>query len=207
MEKNKENGSIKKSIKDWIQVIGISFLIAFVLNNFIIANSRVPSASMEPTIMTGSRIIGSRLTYHFSDIERGDVVIFVFGWNCPACGAIAEGEKQDSCPFCNLAITEKVETVYYVKRVIGIPGDKVDMNHGLLYLNNSKEPLKELYLSEKMSENATHHFEVPENSYFMMGDNRNNSADSRYWKNPYIVKDKVIAKVIFEYFPQMKIVQ
>ena len=91
MEKEKEQkpkGKIdwKAEIISWIQILAAAAVIAFVLTTFIIANSEVPSGSMENTIMTGSRVIGSRLNYLFTDPERGDVVIFVFGWECPACG-------------------------------------------------------------------------------------------------------------------------
>ena len=65
-----------KEVFSWIQIIVIAALIAFLLNNFVIANSRVPSASMENTIMTGSRLIGSRLHYNFTDPKRGDIIIF-----------------------------------------------------------------------------------------------------------------------------------
>lgn len=74
----KEPFNWKAELISWIQVLVIAALIAFVLNRFIIANSRVPSASMENTIMTHDRVIGSRLTYYFSDPQRGDVAIFYF---------------------------------------------------------------------------------------------------------------------------------
>lgn len=73
-EKEKKPVNWKSEIISWIQILVAAAAIAFVLNTFIIANSRVPSASMENTIMTGSRVIGSRLSYHFHEPERGDVV-------------------------------------------------------------------------------------------------------------------------------------
>ena len=85
-EQPKEPINWKAEILSWIQVIVAAAVIAFVITTFIIANSRIPSASMENTIMTGDRVIGSRLTYHFKDPERGDVVIFVFGYGCKNFG-------------------------------------------------------------------------------------------------------------------------
>ena len=76
----------KEEILSWIQVIVIAAVIAYVLTTFIIANSRVPSSSMENTIMAGSRVIGSRLSYRFGKPEQGDVAIFVFGYDCKECG-------------------------------------------------------------------------------------------------------------------------
>ena len=205
MEKEKEQkpkGKIdwKAEIISWIQILAAAAVIAFVLTTFIIANSEVPSGSMENTIMTGSRVIGSRLNYLFTDPERGDVVIFVFGWECPACGNTIEGEKQEICPYCESDVGKRGKTIYYVKRIIGIPGDVIDIVDDKVYLNGSDTPLEEPYLAE------TFHFEVPEGCYFMMGDNRNWSLDARYWKNPYISKDKIIAQVLFEYFPQIKLI-
>lgn len=175
-EEKKEN-SIKAEIISWLQILLTAACIAFVLNTFIIANSRVPTGSMENTIMTNDRVIGSRLSYRFSSPERGDIVIFRF--------------PDD-------------ESVYYVKRVIGLPGDTVDIVDGAVYLNGSDTPLEEPYLRQKMEPEEPMHFEVPEDSYFMMGDNRNYSYDARYWTNHFVHKDKLIAKVLFRYWPLNK---
>ena len=166
---------LKKEIISWIQIITAAVIIALVLNNFIIANSRVPSGSMENTIMTGDRVIGSRLSYKFGDPERGDIVIFRFPDN---------------------------EEIYYVKRVIGLPGDTIDIVDGHVYLNGSETPLEEPYIREPMIPEEPMHFEVPEDSYFMMGDNRNYSSDARRWKNTYVKREKLVAKVLFRYFPK-----
>lgn len=205
-KKDTEKTGWKAELISWIQIIVSAAVIAFVLNTFIIANSEVPTGSMENTIMTGSRVIGSRLNYHFTDPKRGDVVIFVYGWKCPVCQNTFEGEKLETCPVCESEIGRRGKTVYYVKRVIGLPGDTVDIIDDQVYLNGSDTPLEEPYLAEEMNQNETFHFEVPENSYFMMGDNRNYSLDARYWQNHYINKDKIIAKVLFEYFPKLKVI-
>lgn len=169
-----EKGGWKKELLEWVKIIVSAALIAFVLNTFIIANSEVPSGSMENTIMTGDRVIGSRLSYLFEEPERGDIVIFRFPDN---------------------------EKIYYVKRVIGLPGETVDIIDGQVYVND--EPLDEPYLREPMVPEAPMHFEVPEDSYFMMGDNRNYSLDARRWKNTYVKREKLIAKVLFRYFPRI----
>ena len=177
-EEPKEKFNLKEEIINWIQILVTAALIAFVLNRFIIANSRVPSASMENTIMTHDRVIGSRLHYYFEDPERGDVVIFYF--------------PDD--------VTEKT---YYVKRIIGMPGDVVDIRDGHVYLNGSDTPLDEPYIREPMETPVELHYEVPEGCYFMMGDNRNYSADARVWHNTYVKKEKIVAKVLFRYFPKI----
>ena len=83
-EKKEKTGWVAELIS-WIQVLVSAAVIAFVLTTFVIANSEIPTGSMENTIMAGSRVIGSRLHYKFSEPERGDVAIFVFGWQCPQC--------------------------------------------------------------------------------------------------------------------------
>lgn len=196
----------KAELISWIQVLATAAAIAFVLTTFIIANSEVPTSSMENTIMAGSRVIGSRLHYKFSEPERGDVAIFVWGWQCPECGVMGEGEyKPDACPRCDYNIGKRTNTIYYVKRIIGLPGDVIDIVDDEVFLNG--EPMVEPYLAEEMNQGETYHFEVPEDHYFMMGDNRNYSLDARYWVNPYISEDKMVAKVLFEYFPTPKLIK
>ena len=170
----KPKGSWKKELWEWVKIILSAAVIAFVLNTFIIANSQVPSGSMENTIMTGDRVIGSRLSYLLESPERGDIVIFHFPDN---------------------------EKIYYVKRIIGLPGDTVDIVDGKVYLNGSPTPLEEDYIREPMVPEPPMHFEVPEDSYFMLGDNRNYSADARRWTNTYVKRKKIVAKVLFRCYP------
>ena len=177
---NNSDFDVVKEIFSWISIIVVAAVIALVLNLFIIANSRVPSASMENTIMTGDRVVGFRLTYLFQEPKRGDIIIFKF--------------PDD-------------ESLYYVKRIIGEPGDIVDIKDGKVYLNNSETPLEEDYIKEPMIPEADMHFEVPDGAYFCLGDNRNNSADCRRWVHPYVYKEKIIAKVIFRYFPGFKMLK
>ena len=172
----KESGALRELLS-WIQIIVIAAVVAFVLNNFLIANSRVPTGSMENTIMTGDRVIGSRLSYRFEDPARGDIIIF----HAP----------------------DEPETLY-VKRIIGLPGDKVTIRDGHVYLNDSETPLEESYIKEPMKPAALQEFQVPEDAYFCMGDNRNESMDARYWKNSYVYKNKILAKVLFRYWPGIK---
>lgn len=227
-EEKQKNGLLSELLS-WLQVIVMAVVIAFVLNNFIIANSKVPTGSMIPTIEEGDRVIGSRLSYTFGEPERGDIAIFDFGWICENCKrAMGEAPAPETCPFCGEAI-EKPQTLYYVKRVIGLPGDVVEIKTegtvkaselseipaGLVnapgddvelvtaavYVNGEK--LEEIYLNEPMlmTSDMRTYFEVPEDCYLMFGDNRNSSQDARYWNNPYISKDKMVAKVLLRYFP------
>lgn len=183
-EQKKEPLNWKAEIISWIQILVTAAVIAFVLNTFVIANSRVPTGSMENTIMAGDRVIGSRLSYTFGQPDRGDIAIFIYPDD------EANGIKT-----------------YYVKRVIGMPGDTVDIVDGKVYINNSETPLDEPYLHEEMDPEPPQHFEVPEESYFMLGDNRNHSGDARRWKDKYVKEDKMVAKVLVQYFPRIRILK
>lgn len=172
----KKNNAFRELLS-WIQIIVIAAVIAFLLNSFLIANSRVPTGSMENTIMTGDRVIGSRLAYRFGEPKRGDVIIFHWPDN---------------------------EKMLFVKRIVGLPGDKVTIRDGHVYLNDSETPLEEPYIKEPMVIEPEKSFQVPEGAYFCMGDNRNESMDARYWKNSYVYKNKILAKVLFRYWPGIK---
>lgn len=185
-EEKKEQGidkakvNWKKELFEWVKIILMASAIALCLNTFIIANSRIPSGSMEKTIMTGDRVFGSRLAYKFGeDPKRGDVVIF-------------DHQTGPSSKETRL-----------VKRIIGLPGETVDVRENKIYINNSQTPLPEPYLPEAMETNDFH-FEVPEGSYLMFGDNRNNSADARYWPDPYVPEGKILAKVLIRYYPNIR---
>ena len=176
-QEDQEPFDLKREVISWLQVIAMAALIAFCVNGFFIANSRVPSASMENTIMTGDRVIGSRLSYRFGkDPERGDIIIFRWPDN---------------------------EKVLFVKRIIGLPGDVVEIRGGHVYLNGSEEPLEETYIREDMYLEPPMGFVVPEDAYFVMGDNRNESLDARYWKKTFVYRDKIVAKVLFRYWPSV----
>ena len=177
-EKEQQNEPAWKEVLSWILTFAIAIVAALLIKNYVIINASVPTGSMENTIMTGDRLIGNRLAYLKSDPQRGDIIIFKYPDN---------------------------EDEIYVKRVIGLPGDVIDIVDDVVYLNG--EEFDEPYLAEEMNQGETYHFEVPEDHYFMMGDNRNYSLDARYWHNPYISEDKMIAKVLFEYFPTPKLIK
>ena len=170
-----KKASMIAEIVSWVATLAAAVALAFLLKNFVIINATVPTGSMENTIMPGDDILGFRLAYLKSEPQRGDVVIFKF----------PDDESQK-----------------YVKRIIGLPGETVTIDNGKVYINNSPDPLEEDYLKEEWVNAAGPYvYQVPENSYFVMGDNRNDSYDSRYWTNTFVTKDKIIGKALFIYFP------
>lgn len=165
----------KQEIKSFAITLLFTLALVLVLKNFVIINAKVPTGSMENTIMPGDNILGFRLAYLIEDPKRGDVIFFPF----------PDNEKEK-----------------YVKRVIGLPGEKVTITDGKIYINDATEPLDEPYLKEEWTRGTGPFvFEIPEDSYLCLGDNRNRSADAREWNNPYVAKEKIIGKAIFTYFP------
>ena len=154
-------------------IIACAFVAVWLLDTFIIINAVVPSGSMENTIPSGARVIGSRLSYNDSTPERYDIVVFHY----------PDDEKQ-----------------LFVKRVIGLPGETVTIIDGKVYINDETEPLDDSFIAEPM-EGSFGPYAVPEGCYFMMGDNRNNSLDSRYWVNTFVAEDKILGKALFVWYP------
>lgn len=174
-KKDSEEFNLKQEIAEWIIVVVLAVVFAVVINTFFLINARVPSASMENTVMTGDRLFGNRLAYTKEDPQRGDIVIFKY----------PDDESQ-----------------LFIKRVIGLPGETVLIIDGKVYIDDSSEPLNEPYLAQEMI-GSFGPYTVPADSYFMMGDNRNYSADSRFWINTYVKKDKIMGKAAFRYYPKI----
>ena len=98
------------------------------------------------------------------------------------------------------------KTLHYVKRLIGMPGDHIEisgdpMNGGKMYING--EEVDEPYLNEDVYYIGEFSYDVPEGEYFFLGDNRNNSGDSRYWVYPYIKRENIEAKAVLKYYPSI----
>ena len=178
-EVNNNKTNAKKEVFEWIFSIAIGVIIAVLINRFVLINARVPSASMENNIMTGDRLFGYRLAYVNEEVERGDIVIFKF----------PDDESQ-----------------LFIKRVIGLPNETVTIIDGKVYIDDNKEPLYEPYLAQEMV-GTFGPYEVPENCYFMLGDNRNYSRDSRFCENTYVSKDKILGKALFRYFPKISTIE
>lgn len=168
-----------KEVFSYVLVVAIAFAVAFLINRFVLVNANVPTRSMAPTVNADDKLFGFRLIYLFEEPKRGDVVIFTHQSN--------PNEAEES----------------YIKRIIGIPGDTVVITDGVLYING--EEYQEDYLAEKMVGNFGP-YTVPEDSYFMMGDNRNISLDSRFWINTYVDRDDILAKAFLKYDPSFEVI-
>ena len=174
---NKENVKGKSEIWEYVRIVVAVVLVVGIVNTFFLLNARIPSDSMENTITKGDQLFGNRLAYKDHDPERYDIVIFKY----------PDDEKQ-----------------LFIKRVIGLPGETVTIIDGEVYIDDDPTPLDDSFLPEKM-EGDFGPYEVPEDCYFMMGDNRNWSNDSRFWQNTYVIRDQILAKALLRYWPLNKI--
>ena len=196
-QQEKAEFSWKKEIISWVWMLVIAVGIAAFVNYFILINAYVPTGSMEQTIHAESRMIGLRLAYTFSEPERGDIVVFPNPFN----------SDED-----------------YVKRIIGLPGETVVIDNYEIYIYDSEGnlkigPLDEPYINGKwVKKGEAYEFHVPEDSYLMLGDNRNNSYDARGWyeyvQNSngeytedmiYIKRDKILGQALFAYWPSFSV--
>lgn len=166
-----------KNIWEMAKSVFCALILAYVLNTCVIVNAQVPSSSMETTVMTGDRIIANRLSYLIEPPKRGDIVTFIY----PDDGKTA-----------------------YLKRIIGLPCETIEGRDGKIYING--EQLENDYTSEEGIDNFGP-FLIPDECYFMMGDNRNDSWDSRYWTNKYVSSKDIIGKAVISYYPHPRILK
>lgn len=161
---------IKKSnfFNEWIVPIVVAVILAILINRFLIFKVKIPSESMVPTLNVGDRLFVTRV-YNPEKLKRGDIVVF------------HSDEKDEDM----------------IKRLIGLPGDKVIINNVIVTVNG--ETLEEDYLGTIDTYNGE--FEVPKGKYFFLGDNRYWSLDSRYWENPYIDGSDIKGKAQIKVYP------
>lgn len=162
----------KEFLKETISVIIIAFVLAMILRNYVIEGREIPTGSMLPTVQLNDRVWVNRFIYRFQEPQRGDVVMF------------KPPETIRS-------------TTPYLKRVIGLPGETVEMKNQKVYING--RALVEPYVAEPLD------YEygpvvVPNDCILVLGDNRNNSYDSHEW-NAWLNEDRLMGKAIAVYWP------
>lgn len=178
-EKNLETKSKNRfllELWDYLKTIVVVVAVVLLLNNYVLINARIPSESMQNTIMVGDQIFGNRLSYLKQEPERFDIIIF----------------KYPDDP-----------SQLFIKRLIGMPGDTVEIYDGKVYLNGSTEPLDDSFCAETPIGDFGPYI-VPADSYFVLGDNRNWSKDSRFWNDTFVEKDEILGKAVFRYWPLNK---
>ncbi|WP_217585749.1 signal peptidase I [Lentibacillus saliphilus] len=167
---NKRKDKKKNEWLEWGKAIFIAVVIGLLLQTFVFATSVVEGESMDPTLKNGERVIFNKFIYLFDVPDRGDIVII------------------------------QHPTKNYVKRVIGLPGETIEMNDHMLYIDD--EPLKQSFIEEEAINNTGNFgpIHIPEDSYFVMGDNRAKSRDSRNGLG-LIKENDIIGRSEFIYYP------
>jgi signal peptidase I len=180
-------------VLDWIITIGGAILIVLALKAWVVNPYRIPSSSMEPTLHCArpaqgcearfsDRVLANRFIYHFRDPKRGEIIVFKTPGPNPVCNDGHPGET-------------------FVKRLIGLPGETVSEKNGYIFING--HPLEEPYVQAERRDHMSGTWKVPPGDYFFMGDNRNQSCDSRTW-GP-VPRKNLIGEVFFVYWPPNRI--
>jgi signal peptidase I len=155
--------------KEYLKSIVIALLISFFIITFVVQAFYIPSGSMLPTLKPGDRIFANKFIYRFREPRRQEII--VFKWP-------VDPKRR------------------FIKRLIGLPGDRVKIVEGQVYVND--KPLEEDYTLER-SYTDFPEVKVPKGHYFMLGDNRNNSEDSRFWG--FVPQENIVGKAFVIFWP------
>lgn len=187
-----KNSKFLLELFDWIKSIAFAIILALIINIFVFELSTVDGESMNPTLNHNDRVFALKTNFLIKlKLDYEDIVIIDSELDSKRT---FKDEVLDSSIIRN--ITRNIGREFWVKRIIGKPGDTLEIKDGNLYRNDLL--IQEDYIKEKMIYNDKA-FVVPDNHYFVMGDNRNNSNDSRYI-GP-IPFENIRAKVVFRFFP------
>jgi signal peptidase I len=170
-----------RNVRENIFLVVIALILAFLIRTYIAEPRYIPSDSMVPTLHKGDRLVVEKVSYHFHPPHFGDIVVFT-----PPPELQRRGYSKDQA---------------FIKRIIGQPGDSIQVTEDRVYINGT--PLQENYLKENFIQQDPrqlfNYTQVPPNQFFVMGDNRNDSNDSRYWG--FLPSKNVIGHAVFRFFP------
>ena len=170
----------KMIIRENVESLLIAFILAMIIRAFVIQAYKIPTGSMIPTLMVGDRILVSKLSYRFHSPQRGDVFVFKY----------PEDPK-----------------VAFIKRLVGKGGEQIEIRNGRVYINGKEVENKKIkgrfYYNKGDNSEPGELYQIPENTYFALGDNSANSRDSRYWG--VVPKKNLIGKAVFIYWPPNRI--
>ena len=166
---------MKKEVISWIKLILSAFVIAFILKTYVFQIALVNQISMEPTLYEGQILIIAKINYLFNDPVRGDIVV----------------------------LKDELENKYLIKRAIGLPGEVIDIRNNKVYIDGSE--LKPDFTDVQTHDNGFAKSRIPEGKYFVMGDNRLHSRDSRSDTVGFVNRSNIVGKAVFRIWPVNKI--
>jgi signal peptidase I len=188
------------SLVELVTIVAVALGLALGIQAFLVKPFRIPSESMVPTLQVGQRVLVDRVSYRFTDPDRGDIVVFKppAGADSESCGA--EHPSDEACP----AHTSDRSDTNFIKRVVGVPGDRLKVIAGSVYIDGKRQSEGFAHLDSQCPTcNLPREITIPKGEYYMMGDNRGQSEDSRVW-GP-VPKKWMIGKAFMTYWPPGRI--
>ncbi|MDQ1510525.1 MAG: signal peptidase [Actinomycetota bacterium] len=172
-----EGRGVGRTVFEWVGLVVLALVIALLIKTFLFQAFYIPSESMTPTLKINDRVLVNKLSYKLHPVHRGDIVVF------------------KAPPHADPGIDD------LVKRVVGLPGETVEGHGGHVYIDGKRLPEK--YLSSAVTTSAFGSERIPAHSYWVMGDNRGNSKDSRSFG--VITKSQIVGRVFFRIWPLTRI--
>jgi signal peptidase I len=189
-------------------IVALALGLALGIQAFVVKPYQIPSASMEPTLDVGQRVLVNRFVYRFKDPKIGDIVVFHPPEGADrgggTCGDLSTGANGSSGAACDEPIPEESDT-NFIKRIVAGPGDTLSIREGQPIVNDveAEEDFIRPCGNSGNGCNLPREITIPPDHYFMMGDNRGSSDDSRFW-GP-IPRDWIIGKAFATYWPPDRI--
>ena len=175
---NHRRKSRRRALTEWVIILVVAVSVSMLVRTYVVQQFSIPSGSMEPTLNVGDRILVDKLSVAWGSIHRGDIVVFRHP------------------PKALTTCAPPVEPIF-IKRVIGLPGDVLTSKGSTIYVDG--KALKQTWQTTSPFGPAIGRVVVPANHYFMMGDNRGSSCDSRYWGT--VPRSDIIGKAFVKIWP------
>ena len=172
---------LKKEVREWAEAIAVALVLTLIIRTFVVQAFKIPSGSMNPTLLQGDKLFVNKFIYRFREPKRFEIIVFKY----------PEDPKKD-----------------FIKRVVAFEGEEVEIRNGMLVINGNPVsqpagPNPVVYYNQGPFAATGQKVTVPENSYFVLGDNSLSSRDSRYWG--FVPKRYLVGLAIFRWWPPRRI--